>query len=511
VDDADARVYERVGKVLDEKWTLERVLGAGGMGAVYEGRHRNGARAAVKILHPELARRPEVRERFLREGYAANRVDHKGAVRVLDDDIVKEGPDADTAYIVMEMLEGEPLEDRFVRGPALEEREVLQLLADVLEAAHRNGVVHRDLKPENLFLTKSGDPRVKVLDFGLARLQEVRGATSAGLALGTPSYMSPEQATGRVDDIDARSDIFALGATAFMLLAGRGVHEADTMLALVLQMGNIPAPRLQSAAPTVSDEVARMVDRACSFKREDRYPSAAEMRTHVLEVLADLDRPGRAESGKATVVDAPSARAAAGDAGESDGATVDRRPSDAGPPRKRSRLLLGTLLVAACGVLLLPQVRARVPQGARAMGERAMGELAGAVTSAQALSATAAGEGAPVPPPASSAGEPAASAAAPGGQAEPPKDIELAEVGSAAPGASVVGQGSAPEEEEDDDDDTATATADAGTPEPRAAPPRVTAGVVAAHPRAPAQAGAPPRKVKGRSHGKKQVKPWQRH
>ena len=90
-DDADPRALERVGQLLDEKWTLERILGSGGMGAVYAARHRNGARAAVKVLHPELARRADVRERFLREGYAANRVGHRGAVQVLDDDTVKEG------------------------------------------------------------------------------------------------------------------------------------------------------------------------------------------------------------------------------------------------------------------------------------------------------------------------------------------------------------------------------------------------------------------------------------
>ena len=151
---------ERVGSVLDEKWTLERILGSGGMGAVYAARHRNGARAAVKVLHPELARRDDVRERFLREGYAANRVEHRGAVQVLDDDIVKEGVDEGSAYLVMEILEGESLEERIERGPPLTELELLRVLDDVLEvleAAHEHGVVHRDLKPANLFLDE--DPR----------------------------------------------------------------------------------------------------------------------------------------------------------------------------------------------------------------------------------------------------------------------------------------------------------------------------------------------------------------
>src|ERR1700733_1510658 len=105
-EDAERRARERVGSALNEKWTLESLLGVGGMAAVYAGKHRNGARAAVKVLHPELARIPEVRERFLREGYAANRVEHRGAVSVLDDDVVQGGLDEETAYLVMELLEG---------------------------------------------------------------------------------------------------------------------------------------------------------------------------------------------------------------------------------------------------------------------------------------------------------------------------------------------------------------------------------------------------------------------
>ena len=123
MDDIDQQARERVGTVLQEKWTLERMLGIGGMAAVYEGRHRNGARAAIKVLHPSLSRHAEVRERFLREGYAANKVEHPGAVKVLDDDVIVAGPDAGTAYIVMELLHGESLQDRLERGPALTEGE----------------------------------------------------------------------------------------------------------------------------------------------------------------------------------------------------------------------------------------------------------------------------------------------------------------------------------------------------------------------------------------------------
>src|SRR5690606_10962059 len=137
-----------------------------------------------------------------------------------------------------------------------------------------NGVVHRDLKPPNIFLARDDDlhVRVKVLDFGIARLADRAGVTQAGLLLGTPTYMAPEQATGRVEEIDGRSDLFALGATAFLASAGREVHLASGVVELVGRMGTVPAPRLREVAPHVSARFADIVDRALEFKREDRYP-----------------------------------------------------------------------------------------------------------------------------------------------------------------------------------------------------------------------------------------------
>lgn len=293
VDRADPRAEDRVGSVLNDKWTLERLIGKGGMAAVYAARHRNGARAAVKMLHPDLARMAEVRDRFLQEGYAANRVEHRGAVQVLDDDTVQDGPDAGAAYIVMEQLEGESLEARAQREPALTEPEILAILdavLEVLEAAHAHGVVHRDLKPENLFLARDPERdgiRVKVLDFGLARLSESANVTSAGLALGTPSYMSPEQASGKRDEIDGRTDIFAMGATAFRLLTGRRVHEADNAVMQVVLVATQPARSILDVKPDTSPAFAAIVDRALAFAKEDRYPDAGSMRADVVRALAD--------------------------------------------------------------------------------------------------------------------------------------------------------------------------------------------------------------------------------
>jgi eukaryotic-like serine/threonine-protein kinase len=235
-----------------------------------------------------------VRERFLREGYAANTVEHRGAVKVLDDDVVTSGPDEGTAYLVMELLEGESLEDRIERGDKVGEREFLGIMSsvlEVLEAAHAKGVVHRDLKPENLFLAREedGQTRVKVLDFGLARVPLGHNTTTYGMALGTPSFMSPEQASGKNDLIDGRTDLFSLAASGFRLVTGRRIHDGANPVELVGKMANLPAPKIRTVDAGVSEPFARVVDRALQFNREDRYANAAEMRADVERAMAELD------------------------------------------------------------------------------------------------------------------------------------------------------------------------------------------------------------------------------
>src|SRR5580704_10125754 len=216
-DEAIGEARARLGSVLKEKYRLERVLGTGGMAVVYAATHRNGKEFAVKLLHRELSLHPEVRGRFLREGYVANKVKHPGAVAVLDDDVAEDG----TAFLVMELLNGSTVEDLWEHeGQRLPLQLVLsvgyQVLA-VLAAAHEKGIVHRDVKPANLFLTTEGE--LKVLDFGIARLRDVAGSqtTQTGMTMGTPAFMSPEQAAGSTSAVDALSDVWAVGATLFTL------------------------------------------------------------------------------------------------------------------------------------------------------------------------------------------------------------------------------------------------------------------------------------------------------
>lgn len=277
-DGLTQRARARVGRVLKEKWRLDALLGVGGMAAVYSATHRNAKQVAIKMLHPELCIDDDVKTRFLREGYVANTVGHLGAVSVLDDDVTEDG----AVFLVMELLDGETVEARAQRsGGRLPLADVLSIadqLLDVLTAAHAKGMVHRDLKPENLFLTRSGE--LKVLDFGIARLKELSNrsnATRSGVTMGTPAFMSPEQARGLWDQVDARTDIWAVGACMFTLLTGKCVHEGRTPNELLLRAMTAPAPALATVLPEVASNIASLVDRALSFEKTARWADARAM------------------------------------------------------------------------------------------------------------------------------------------------------------------------------------------------------------------------------------------
>jgi len=274
---------ERLGTWLRGKYRLDAVLGIGGMALVFAVTHRNGRRFALKMLHPELSVRSELRKRFLREGYIANAVGHAGAVAVLDDDVAEDG----SAFLVMELLDGEGLDGIMGRHPdGLPVTAALSLayqLLDVLAAAHARNIVHRDIKPGNLFATRKGD--LKVLDFGIARLQEPDGksTTRTGITMGTPAFMAPEQAMGK--PIDARADLFSVGATLFTLLSGRFVHQGDTGQELMVKAATEPAPPLASIAPQLPAAVCAMVDRALAFGLTERWQSAEMMQAAVADAF----------------------------------------------------------------------------------------------------------------------------------------------------------------------------------------------------------------------------------
>jgi len=280
----------RIGQVLRDKYTIESLLGSGGIGTVYAARHRQGRRVAIKMLHPEMSARPDVCERFRKEMYAANRVIHEGAVQIFDDDVAEDG----SAYLVMELLEGESLAARANRQ-AIDTNELLGWVDEILDALaayHTEGIVHRDIKPDNIFLTSDG--RVKILDFGIARVNDIvpgNFKTQMGTALGTAPYMAPEQALGKVDEVDGRADLFSVGATMFRLIARRRIHEAKSEADLLVAMATLPAPPLAWVVKDAPVPVCTIVDRALAFLVARRYPDAPTMQLDVRAVRRGGDPP----------------------------------------------------------------------------------------------------------------------------------------------------------------------------------------------------------------------------
>jgi eukaryotic-like serine/threonine-protein kinase len=271
------RARVRLDTALKGKYRLDRVLGVGGMATVYAATHRNGKEFAVKVLHPELSVVAEIRSRFLREGYLANRVKHPGAVTVLDDDVAEDG----SAFLVMELLHGDSVEniwDRHGRRlpPDLIAGIGLQLL-EVLAAAHARNVIHRDIKPENLLLLPDG--QLKVLDFGIARVRgvAVTHATEPGFTMGTPAFMAPEQALAELGEVDARTDLWAAGATLFTLASGEIVHGYGSSQQILLRAATEPAPPLATVFPGAPPELCTVVDRALAFRKAGRWANAEDM------------------------------------------------------------------------------------------------------------------------------------------------------------------------------------------------------------------------------------------
>jgi serine/threonine protein kinase len=288
--DAEARI----GLVLKSKWRLDSLIGVGGMAAVYAATHRNQKRVAVKMLHSEVSSDANVRERFVREGYAANHVGHPGAVDILDDDVAEDG----SAFLVMELLDGENLDRRMRRkGGRLTAGEVLSVadqVLDTLVAAHARGVLHRDIKPENVFLTRNGV--VKLLDFGIARIFELTRApkvTQRGAVLGTPAFMPPEQAMAVWEEVDPRSDLWAVGATLFMLLTGQFVHEATSGIEALDYAVNKRARSVGTVRSGLHPAVVRVVDRALAYEKAARFQSAREMQEAVRSAYAELEGQAR--------------------------------------------------------------------------------------------------------------------------------------------------------------------------------------------------------------------------
>ncbi len=288
-------IMPRIGEVIGGKYRLVRELGAGGMGAVYEGVHVEiGSRAAVKFLNPRYFGDPEAASRFQREARAAAAIGHDAIIGIYD---LGRTP-AGLPYIVMELLTGQPLGDRLHDHGPLEIPMVAYILCQTLSglhAAHQEYIVHRDLKPDNIFLVETGAivPGVKVLDFGISKVlgheslgQQRSSLTQTGTVLGTPEYMSPEQARGD-DDIDHRADIFAAGVILYECLTGQVPFTGNNYNQVMLRIIQEPPAPAQMLRDDIPPAFERALDRALAKERDDRYPSALEMFNDIVELVDD--------------------------------------------------------------------------------------------------------------------------------------------------------------------------------------------------------------------------------
>ncbi|HEV8305365.1 MAG TPA: protein kinase [Gemmatimonadales bacterium] len=317
---------QRLTQALGASFTLEGEIGRGGMGVVYHARdERLKRKVAVKVLPPELAFREEIRIRFLREAETAARLSHPHIVPIHS---VGEGPEG-LVYFVMAYVDGESLAARLKRRGQLaaeESRRILMETADALGAGHALGIVHRDVKPDNILLEGSRG-RVVLTDFGIAKaLTSSTGPgtlTATGVAIGTPHYMSPEQAAGD-REIDGRSDIYSLGVVGYQMLTGELPFSAPTVPGLLLKQITEQAPYLKDKAPACPDDLASCVMRSLEKEPEARWPTADALR-RALESRTAPPYRRRATGARGTRFGAPAPPALPAPA----------RPE---PPARRSRL-----------------------------------------------------------------------------------------------------------------------------------------------------------------------------
>jgi serine/threonine-protein kinase len=285
------------GDVIGGKFRIVRMIGDGGMGAVYEARHEIlGTSVALKFLHGELARRQGLSTRFLQEARVSAAIQSPHVTKVTDVEQTTDG----TPYLVMELLSGESLQQLLDRQRKVPKDQALDYVLQILsglEAAHLLGVVHRDLKPDNVFITPStGGPVVKLLDFGIAKLRQTneynKGLTRPGALMGTPEYMSPEQLYS-ADRVDHRADLYSIGVMLFEMLAGERPALGEDASAIV---GNVMAgkvKRLDELARSLSPELVSVVHKAIHPDKGQRFQSATEMRAALAPFTGQLSHAGK--------------------------------------------------------------------------------------------------------------------------------------------------------------------------------------------------------------------------
>ncbi|HXT48760.1 MAG TPA: serine/threonine-protein kinase, partial [Gemmatimonadaceae bacterium] len=268
-------MHDRVVVAVGDLYDVKEELGRGGMALVYRAIDRRLKRAvALKVLPPELAFRDEVRRRFMREAETSARLSYQNIVPIYSVD-EKNG----IVYLVMALVDGETLAARMARAPRMsidEIRRVLREVAGALAYAHAHGVVHRDIKPENILLDRESG-RAMVTDFGIARAAEGDARlTVTGVAIGTPAYMSPEQALGE-READGRSDIYSLGVVGYQMLAGELPFKAANTPSMMMKHLTERLRPIREVRPDVPSDIAAVIEHALAKRPEDRFSNASEM------------------------------------------------------------------------------------------------------------------------------------------------------------------------------------------------------------------------------------------
>lgn len=322
------------GDLVSGKYRIERLIGDGGMGVVYEARHellRTGV--ALKFLHADLAQRPGLAQRFLQEARVSATIQSPHVTRVTDVDTARDG----SPYLVMELLSGQSLQallDRHGKLPVAQAVDFsLQILAG-LEAAHAMGVVHRDLKPDNVFVTPStGGPLLKLIDFGIAKLRATndysRGLTRAGVIMGTPEYMAPEQLFS-AETTDERADIYSLGVMLFEMLAGCRPADGEDAEAIIAAVRSGRTRRLSEVAPEVPSGLVALVEQAIRPDREQRFEKASTLRLALSAFAGPLSHAGQLAATSAPLVPMPVPEAL-GPLSQSTGVSTARVPKTLPP------------------------------------------------------------------------------------------------------------------------------------------------------------------------------------
>ena len=327
----------RVGTTIGGRYHVRRLCGEGAMGRVYEAHHVDiGRRVAIKVLHASFHTAADMVERFRREARAASKIGHANIVDVTDSGTTPDG----SFYFVMEYLDGPNLEELIVRDGALPVERALLIAAQItraLEAAHAAEIIHRDLKPANVMLVnrKGEEDFVKVLDFGISKDLDLAvgdrhaALTRPNVAIGTPAYMSPEQAAGKPSD--ALTDVYAVGGLLYEMLTGRAPCEGEDAMDVLRKKATEDPPPIGSLRPGLPRDIERMVMRALARMPRDRHPSMAAFKEAVLACLSAVGGTARADDADAAAAAAPDGGAAGIDGARSPRADrAQRRGRDAG-------------------------------------------------------------------------------------------------------------------------------------------------------------------------------------